>query len=434
MKKEAGILVTIITCIVFSGASAQDLFTLEEAVRTGLENNYSIKITVNEEEIAATNLGMAKSVLFPTLGVSGGADGRSTNSDLTFFDGRTQSRKNARNSSYNAAIGLDWTIFDGFGMFASLDKYEELENIGTLNAQLTVLNTVSDIVTTYYDIVRLRQELKSIAEALDISRLRVDQADDRYFVGTGSKLELLNSRVDFNEDTSSFVSQQEAVRTAKTRLNEILARDLSTPFEVTDTIIIDMDLRYEYLRNKAITENPQLAIASAGKKVAELEYKEIRAGRYPTVSVSSSYNFLKSNAESGQLLSNQSYGLNYGITASMNIFSGFLQKKQEKNARIAIENQQLTYEQLLQSVETALNIAFSNYENSKVLMQLEEENTEVAQQNLDITLEMFRLGNITQLELREAQQNLLLARNRYINSKYQAKLAEIALKELSGSF
>ncbi|HYH57563.1 MAG TPA: TolC family protein, partial [Anseongella sp.] len=289
-------------------------------------------------------------------------------------------------------------------------------------------------VATYYDIVRLKQELTSIAEALEISRLRVNQANDRYFVGTGSKLELLNSRVDFNEDTSSFVSQQEAVKTAKIRLNEILARDLSTPFEVVDTILVDMNLSYEELRNKAIDENPQLAIATANKEVAELEYKEVRANRYPTVAVNSNYNFVKSDAESGQVLSNQSYGFNYGITASMNIFSGFLQKKQEKNARIAIENQQLSYNQLLQSVESALNIAYSNYENSKVLIRLEEENLEVAQQNLDITLEMFRLGNITQLELREAQQNRLLAQNRYIDATYQAKLAEIALKELSGSF
>src|SRR3546814_9015463 len=111
-------------------------------------------------------------------------------------------------------------------MFASLDKYQELKSIGTLNGQLTVLNTVSDIIATYYDIVRLQQELHSIAEALEISRLRVEQANDRYFVGTGSKLELLNSRVDFNENTSSFISQQEAVKTAKTRLNEILPRDL----------------------------------------------------------------------------------------------------------------------------------------------------------------------------------------------------------------
>src|SRR3546814_5308571 len=101
----------------------------------------------------------------------------------------------------------------------------------------------------------------------------------------------------------------------------------------------------------------------------------------------------------------------------MNSFSGFLQIKQERNALILVDNQQLAYEQLLQTVESALTIAFSNYENAKVLMKLEEENREVAQQNLDITLEMFRLGNITQLELREAQQNLLLAENRYIDAK-----------------
>lgn len=447
MKKTIHILLSIGSLIFISstGASGQDttavpgggsleVLALEEAVRIGLENNYSIQISAGDEEIASTDLEMAKSALFPRVELTGGIDGRSTNSDLTFFDGRVQSRKGAKSSSYNAALALDWTIFDGFGMFASIDKYQELKSIGSLNARLTVLNTVADIISTYYDIVRLKQELKSIGEALDISRLRVQQADDRYFVGTGSKLELLNSKVDFNEDTSSFISQQEAVKTAKTRLNEILARDLNTPFDVVDTIVIDLDLRYSELRNQLIGENPELALAQARKKVAELEYREIRANRYPTISVMSSYSFVQSDSESGQLLSNQSHGLNYGISARMNIFSGFLQRKQERSAQIQIENQQLVFDQLLQAVESELTIAFSNYENSKVLMQLEEENREVAKQNLEITLEMFRLGNITQLELREAQQNLLLAENRYIDAKYQAKLAEIALRKISGKF
>src|SRR5690606_14245519 len=447
MKKTIHILLSIGSLIFISstGASGQDttavpgggsleVLALEEAVRIGLENNYSIQISAGDEEIASTNLEMAKSALFPRVELTGGIDGRSTNSDLTFFHGRVQSRNGAKSSSYNAALALDWTIFDGFGMFASIDKYQELKSIGSLNARLTVLNTVADIISTYYDIVRLKQELKSIGEALDISRLRVQQADDRYFVGTGSKLELLNSKVDFNEDTSSFISQQEAVKTAKTRLNEILARDLNTPFDVVDTIVIDLDLRYSELRNQLIGENPELAFAQARKKVAELEYREIRANRYSTISVMSSYSFVQSDSESGQLLSNQSHGLNYGISARMNIFSGFLQRKQERSAQIQIENQQLMYDQLLQAVESELTIAFSNYENSKVLMQLEEENREVAKQNLEITLEMFRLGNITQLELREAQQNLLLAENRYIDAKYQAKLAEIALRKISGKF
>src|SRR3546814_13301369 len=99
-----------------------------------------------------------------------------------------------------------------------------------------------------------------------------------------------------------------------------------------------MDLRYSDLRNKIISDNPQLAIAQSQKKVAQLEYKEIRANRYPTISLNCSYNFIKTYAESGQVPSHQTQRHNHDIPSSMYNFIRFQHKKQENKTHINTYN------------------------------------------------------------------------------------------------
>ncbi len=67
------------------------------------------------------------------------------------------------------------------------------------------------------------------------------------------------------------------------------------------------------------------------------------------------------------------------------------------------------------------------------MIALEENNEAIAKQNLDITLDKFRIGTITTFEFRTAQLNYVNAKVRYSNAQFQAKLSEIALKELAGN-
>jgi len=179
--------------------------------------------------------------------------------------------------------------------------------------------------------------------------------------------------------------------------------------------------------------NPDLQNAFINKKLAELDLKLVKGQRYPLIAVNSGYEFQRSASPTGFNIQQRANGLTYGLTASMNLFNGFLQRQNERNAKIAINSSELTLNRTKQEIGAQLLRAYQNYKTNLDLLKVENNNVDVAKQSLDITLEKYRLGSIAPLELREAQRNSIDAIARYLEAQYQAKLTEISLKEISGT-
>ncbi|HUM48024.1 MAG TPA: TolC family protein, partial [Chitinophagales bacterium] len=204
-------------------------------------------------------------------------------------------------------------------------------------------------------------------------------------------------------------------------------------FSVTDTIAVDRSLSLIQLSQLAAQQNPLIQSALINKRITELDLKQVKADRYPVIDLNTGYNFRNSESPLGFATESSGRGFNYGVTASMNLFNGFLQTRNEKIAAIAIENAALTVEQLNKNISTQLATNFQTYQTNLALIDLEEKNVMIARQNLELTLDKFKLGSIAALEFRDAQLNYVIARLRFTNAQYQAKLSEIILKELAGN-
>jgi outer membrane protein TolC len=258
-------------------------------------------------------------------------------------------------------------------------------------------------------------------------------AQNRFTIGKASKLEVLNAQVDLNTDQVALLRQKELYANSKILLNQLLARDVATDFKVIDVLKVDSLLSLPELKALAEKQNPQLEAQIINKRVAELELKQIKAARYPTVRVNTAYNFSESQSSLGFLAQSQSRGLNYGFNASLNLFDGFAQNRNEKIAKIQIENSKLNIDQQNLAVNSQLATSYQTYLTNLELIALEEKNELIAKQNLNITLDKFRIGTITTLEFRTAQLNYVNAKVRYSNAQFQGKLSEIALRELAGN-
>jgi outer membrane protein TolC len=292
---------------------------------------------------------------------------------------------------------------------------------------------LADIVINYYAIVASQEQLKVSEDALAVSKKRLDIAQDKNEVGSGSTLDLLNAKVDYNTDLSSQIRQKESLRNLKIRLNELLILPVNDVVVLSDTIPTNQKINTDDLYQKMIAQNPSLLLAKSQQRIAELAVKEVSADRYPTLKLNSGYTYSNQNAEAGFFTENKAVGFNYGITASVNIFNGLLQSKKEKVAKIQAQSAVFSYEQAKQSVDANWNALLSSYQNNLELLQLEKENQIVAKRNIDISVEKFKLGGISSLQLREAQRAYIESNGRYINALYQYKLAETSLLELSAS-
>ncbi|MVO08133.1 TolC family protein [Flavobacterium sp. TP390] len=412
---------------------AQDILTLEEAVTLALENNYEIKIAANNSKIDATNNNLANAGMLPTLSANLNNNNSQTNTTQTQADGSQRTLNNAKNFSLTYGVGLDWTVFDGLSMFARKEQLATLEAQGKAELQATILNRISDVYLTYYDLVQQQQVMASIDSAIVISNERVTTAQNRFSIGKASKLELLNAQVDLNTDKSLLLSQKEIYKNTKIKLNELLARDLQTDFKVIQEVTFEDNLTYEELKELAAEQNPQLQAQILTKKVADLNLKQVKGNRYPTVRITSGYNFTRSEASLGFITQSSGQGFVYGVSASVPIFNGFLQNKREKVAKYEVENAAFVLGQQKLALESQMASFYQSYQTNLELTKIETENVAIAKQNLEITLAKFKIGTITTIEVRTAQQNYIEASVRYATALYNTKLSEINLKELAGT-
>jgi outer membrane protein TolC len=412
---------------------AQEVLTIEDAMKIALENNFEIKIAKNNTQISETNVTIGNAGMLPTATASVTDNNSIQNSSQTRQDGTSTKLNNAKNNSLTYGVSLGWTVFDGMKMFARYDQLKELQKLGDAELKSTILVKIGQVNSAYYNLVQMQQQLSALDTTIVISKQRLTLAQNRFTIGKASKLEVLNAQVDLNSDQVALLRQKESYANGKILLNQYLARDPKIDFKVVDNVTVDNKLILADLMDLAQKQNPVLETQIINKRVAELQLKQVRADRYPIVRLTSGYNFAESESSLGFTSSTSSKGLNYGFNATLNIFDGFNQHRNEKIAKIQIENSQIAIEQQNSILNTQLSTAFQTYLTNLELIDLEENNEAIAKQNLEITLDKFRIGTITTIDFRTAQLNYVNAKVRYSNAQYEAKLSEIALKELAGN-
>lgn len=412
------------------------MLTVEEAVAAALKNNYDIQLLKNDSAVYALNNRYATAAFFPRLNASSAIIFNNNNTQQKLADGSERKSNGLRSNNISSSLNLDWTVFDGFKMFATRDKLAEFVRLGELNIKNQLVITVADIITTYYNIVRQKQQLRAIEEQMSLNEERVLQADKKISVGLGAKPELLQAKLDLNAQKAARLTQLNLIEQLKEQLNQLVSFAPGTSYEVADSIPINTELTVGEIFSSAAKNNPALLVARQNIKIAQLTLKERKADRFPTVSLNAAYNFSKTNNQAVvnnfTPLFNRNLGFNYGAGLSIPIFNGFTVRRQIKEAQYNIQYEQLVYDYTQLKTDIAISSAYKNYVMQKQTLALEEENIILAKENVSIAVERLRLGLSTSLDLRETQRSLADAYNRLIAARYDTKVAETELLRLRG--
>ncbi len=415
-------------------ATCQEVYDLSRCVKLGLERNFSLQVERNQEKIATNNFTPGNAGMLPTVAATNQFSGNLNTTRQNLSNGDEITSNGINNYLGSTEIDLNINLFNGFKVKNTYQKLGKQSELGGLNSQMAIENLVAKIVSEYNFYIQQLILYDNLAYAVSLSRERVRIDEQRYLLGGASKLELLQSLVYLNADSSRLARQNEVLRSSQIRLNQLMSSDdPGDNIILKDTLIhIEENLQYDELLGLTLSKNTSIQIASKNQVISELDYKIIRSRAYPYLTFSSGYGYTYNKWETGDISNQHSYALNYGLTLGFNIFDGLNRNREMKNARIETENKNIQYKEVEQEVKADLLTIYYAYQNNLHLLRLEEQNLEVARENLEIALERYKLGSLAGLELREVQKSLLDAEERLISVKYQTKLAEVSLKQISG--
>jgi outer membrane protein len=415
---------------------AQKMLTIDEAIATTLKNNYDIQLLRNDSAAYALDKSYAKAAFLPRVNASTGLIFNNNDQKQKFSDGSEKQRNGIRSNNLSGAVQLNWTLFDGYKMFATRDKLNEFVKLGELNIKTQMVTSIAAVINNYYSVVHQKQQLKAIEDQMSINEERVKLADKKLSVGLGAKPELLQAKVDLNAQKASRIKQQTLIAQLKEQLNQLMNVALQTPYDVSDSIPINNNIALGDVLSSVENTNPNLLVTKKNIDIATLTLKEKKADKYPVVSFNSAYNYSKTDNKAvvNQFtpLFNRNNGFNYGLGVTIPILNGYNVKRQIQQAKLDIDYLKLSYLNQKSQIDVGIVTAFKDYEMQKQALALEEENIILAKENVMIAVERLKLGVSTYLELRETQKSLEDAYNRLLAARYNTKLAETLLLQLKG--
>lgn len=412
-----------------------NVIDLRECLRIGLENNFDLQIARNQELVSENNVTLGNAGYLPQVSVSSGYNLRSSNTDQIPAEGdEVVENRNSNTQTLDAGINLNWSLFEGFRVQTNYKRLKELQSAGELYTRLEMENLIANLTAEYYNYVQQQIRLGNLQYAVSLSKERLRIVEARYQVGSLSRLDLQQAKVDFNADSSQLIQQYEILNRSRIKLNELMGVDVESEFIAQDTtIIFNESLAKDELFDRTMAQNTFLQISESNLTLSELELRNLRSRNYPYLRLNAGYGFTHYNYNSGNLERQRNWGPNVGLTLGYTLFDGFNRKREQKNQQIIIRNRELEVERDKLVIESDFANMWMAYQNNIELTNLEIESLENATINYEIAMERYRIGDLSGLELREAQNSLLEAEQRLLTAQYNTKLYEISLMQISGS-
>ena len=418
---------------IYSPSNAQEVLSKQEAITQMLANNFGIQFAENQVEIADNNQDILNSGYLPSLTGNAGANYTKDDQDVTFRDGENNSIQGAETTRYNASVNFNYVLFDGLGRFWNYKSLKEEYNLSSLQARETIELTLLQLFTVYYEVARLTENEQVLKQTYGNTQQRLKRAEYSFEYGQVNKLEVLNAEVDIVNDSINLLNTRQLLENAKRDLNVVINTNLDRNFEVDTLVDFTSQIQLENYVNSADANNVNLLQAEKNITISDYDYKASKAVFLPSIGLTGSYGWNEGNFPvTSFATSSTTTGVSGGVSLSWDLFDGGRGITTTKNAKIQYDNQQLVKEQIKKEVTRDIFNARGNYQNRLEVLNLQKKNISTAKNNFERSSEQYKLGQITSVELRQAQVNLLNAQTSKNLDKYDAKLAELELLQLTG--
>lgn len=417
----------------FKPLLAQGLLTVEDAIKMGLEKNYSVLIVKNQQQIAKAQNNFGVAGMSPTVSLNANLNLATVNSRQEFNTGAVQDRTGAQSNSTGASLNVSWNVFDGLRMFAIKKRLNLNEELSVIELRQQMETTVHAIILAYYNLVKIKELQKAAKQNLLIYEERKKIAQLKLEIGSDSKVDFLLSQSDENKAKSAIVQLELDLLNAKTTLNTLLSQPVDIDFTTSDSIVVNYNPNMDELKKSVIQNNSSLLISKQNELIFSESVKEARSANLPFLQLNGAYAYNRSQSQAGIVFLNRQNGLSGGLAASWLVFNGNRNNRLVKERNLLALNQRYITDQTQLQIDAQVFISYKTYLLNKQIAQLELQNLSDSKEVQLVSLERYKIGKANLLETIETQKNLEDAQVRYINALYAIKVAETDLLRANGS-
>ena len=438
-----GFIVFILINLVIYPLLGQQTISKEEALEIALEKNFGIQVSKNNLEISKNNSSLLNSGFLPTISLNGGSNFTSSNSEIAFpgqvlEDGSPRPNLNLddqESQRFNGGVNLNYTLFDGLGRKFTYKRLKKQYALSELQLRETIEFTIIQLYSVYFNVAQLTESKSIFKQALEVSKERESRAESAFKYGQTNKLAVLNAQVDVTNDSISVLEITQQLDNAKRDLNLLLSQSMENKYSVSTQVDFVSEIQIEALLENAAAYNVSLLKQKQNTQINSYDVKVSQSGYLPSIGLVGSYGWNLNQSPASAFFpgtNNNTYSMSFGANLSWNLFDGGRSMTQVKNAKIAVENQKILTDEIQLTFERDLSNALQSYKNAKMIYSIQEKQVETGSYNFERSQAQYNLGSITAIEFRQAQINLRNAQNQWTLAKYQAKLAELRLLQLSG--
>ena len=447
-------------------AEAQQSLSLEQAVTTALENSYNLQVQREQLAIAERNNVWGEAGRLPQVDFIGSSTNRST-----FVQPANPFALPGTNYSYNLQGSLDvqWLLYNGFRVRLNKQQLSELARQGqeTVNESLNLLS--EQVITAYYSTALQQENLRVAQRVLSLSRDRLEYAELKREMGSGSTADLYQFRTVYFSDSISVVQLQLAVNEAFRQLNLLMVVEpLDQQYQLENTLsFVPVAYQTEDLQERMLRLNPSLRRLRVQESLRQLDFEIAETLRMPTVSLNTGYTGAKNWFRAGfpqtvprtgelptgpvsweqyfeftdveriiveETRSGYSYGPYLNINFSVPIFRGGQNTRSITNAQSNYQISRWQTQQQELELQRNLRSALDTYETRLQVADLAAQSLEAAEQNLAVSEDRYKSGLISSFDYRQAQLSYNNAAQQELQAIYNLIEANASLLRITGGF
>lgn len=426
-------MIVFVSCA-FSDSFAQEAWSLERCLQYAYQNSPRIKAELESQKQAEGEAQAASSILFPQLSFSMSYTRNSPaplGSLASAPTGRIRPSLISANV-YESGLGVNYNLFS-FKTKPTLEISSASIDLAQADVSKVKNELTLQVKLAFYTVL-FNQQLVEVAQgAEDVARTNHETTEKLYKEGKVSHFDVSRAKVRWVNSQTDLIIAQNNLNISRENLRAVLSLAADQPLEVSGEFseeIIEVNLNSAL--QTARTQRAEIFSSDLLQKLNLATIQLEKATRLPSFSLSYNYSWQGGNLYSEPDRYYKTWSFLGKVT--LPVFDGFTAKGKIKAAKASLEQSKQQREALLDEINLEVRQAFSSLKAAQERILAQKENVETSQENLRIATERYKLGLLSQLELKDAELSLIESQTNYIKALYDYNLALAALDKAQGKF